>query len=97
MRSEIFKVVKTQSAKEIIEQEDLATIGGTIVEACNLCSIDLKGSVYVSMLAPISIFEKIKDDTEFIVEENGWWNTLADDTVVVKRLNGEIIKPIKIW
>ena len=98
MKTEIYKVTRKQSTNDIVEQEDLSTMGHAVVTSQGLCSIGLQGPVFaVSILVPTSVYEVIKNDTEFIVEEHGWWGTLSDDTVVLKRFNGEIIKPINIW
>ena len=98
MRIIKFNVVKTQNTNEIISNEELATIGGNMVEQAKICELQLRGDcLAVSLLVPKNIYDTIKNDKEIIVEENGWWTTLADKTVVVKRINGEIIKPMRMF
>jgi hypothetical protein len=93
-----FNVVKTQNTNEIISNEELATIGGNMVEQAKICELQLRGDcLAVSLLVPKNIYDTIKDDKEIIVEENGWWTTLSDKTVVVKRMNGEVIKPMRMF
>lgn len=98
MRTINFNVVKTQNTNEIISNEELATIGGSMVEQAKICELQLRGDcLAVSLLVPKKIYDTIKDDEEIIVEEYGWWNTLSDKTVVVKRTNGEVIKPMQVF
>lgn len=98
MSTEIFEVIKTRDTDEILKNEELSSIGGAMVISAKICEIRLKcGCVHVSLLVPDVVFDKIKDDKEFIVESNGWFNTLSDETVTVKRINGEVIKPVRLF
>ncbi len=98
MTTEIFEVIKTRTTDEILKNEELATIGEMMVRGAKICEIQLKSDcVHISLLVPDVVFNKIKDDKEFIVESNGWYNTLSDETVTVKRINGEVIKPVRLF
>jgi len=98
MTTEVLEVIKTRDTDEILKNEELATIGGMMVRAAKICEIQLKSDcVHVSLLVHDVVFNKIKDDKEFIVESNGWFNTLSDETVTVKRINGEVIKPVRLF
>lgn len=98
MRTIKFNVVKTQDFREIISNEELATIGGNMVEQGKICELQLRGDcLAISLLVPKNIYDVIKDDKEIIVEENGWWTRLSDKTVTVKRTNGDVIKPMSMF
>lgn len=90
--------MKSLSTDEILKNEELASIGGSMVTSAKICEIQLRcGCVYVSLMVPDFVFNEIKNDKEFIVESDGWWNTLADKNVVIKRMNGELIKAMKLF
>jgi hypothetical protein len=98
MRTIKFNVVKTQNTDEIISNEELTIIGGNMVEQAKICELQLRGDcLVVSLLVPKNVYDTIKDDKEIIVEENGWWTTLSDKNVVVKRTNGDVIKAMRMF
>jgi hypothetical protein len=98
MKTIKFSIVKTQATNEIIANEELATISGNMVEQGGICELQLRGDcLAVSLLVPKKVYDIIKDDKEIIVEENGWWTTLSDKTVVVKRTNGDVINPMRMF
>jgi hypothetical protein len=98
MRTIECDVIKTQTTDQIIKNEELATIGGNMVSCAKICELQLRSSSFViSLLVPESVFNKIKDDKKIIVKESGWWTTLTDKNVIVKRTNGEVIKPIRMF
>ncbi len=93
-----FDVIKTQNTADILKNEKLALLGTNEVLKGSICEIQLKnGCTHVSLLVPTLVYEKIKNDKSFMIVETGYWTTLADKTVTVKRMGGEIIKPMSLF
>ena len=91
-------VVKTQNNEDILTNEELGTMGAYAVQQKKICEIQLKDDIFnVSLFVNEDVYNTIKDDKEIIVEEKGWWNSLTSKNVVVKRINGDIIKPLKLF
>lgn len=93
-----FDVIKTQNTAQIQKNEQLGLLATNAVLKSSICEIQLKnGCTHVSLLVPSLVYEKIKNDKSFMVVETGYWTTLADKTVTVKRMGGEIIKPLTLF
>lgn len=93
-----FDVIKTQNTAQIQKNEQLGLLATNAVLKGSICEIQLKnGCTHVSLLVPSLVYEKIKNDKSFMVVETGYWTTLADKTVTVKRMGGEIIKPLTLF
>ncbi len=93
-----FKVLNKIGNKDLLKDGSVTALGHSMIKEAKLCELQLQSdSYYISLFVSKETYKKIKDDTKIIVEVDGFWTSLSDDGVVVKRENGDVITPIETY
>lgn len=91
----VYKIVKIQTPDEILDREQLGSIGAAIVRNAKLYEFQLRGQYFIAFYTDRKTYNQIKNDKEVIIESEGYWNTLFDENVSLKRIGGIPIKILR--
>lgn len=88
----VYKIVKIQTPDEILDREQLGSIGAAIVRNAKLYEFQLRGQYFIAFYTDRKTYNQIKNDKEVIIESEGY---LFDENVSLKRIGGIPIKILR--